>query len=79
MFGNWLRLPGLCRRKRFIGPRILAPGLGSRAMRDTAYDTRWHHFGGDSGPRRADNARGFVNHGFGFADAQRALRAARGF
>ena len=38
------------------------------------------NFGGDIGPQRVDNARGFdFDTGAGFVDAQRALRTTRGF
>jgi len=38
------------------------------------------NFGGDIGPQPVDNANGFdFDTGFGFFDAQQALRATRGF
>lgn len=67
-------------RKRFIGPRKLTPDLIYWAMRLTADDMKLRNFGGDIGPQRVDNANGFdFDTGFGFVDAQRALRATRGF
>jgi len=67
-------------RKRFIGPRVLTPDLIYWAMRLTADDMKLRNFGGDIGPQRVDNANGFdFDTGFGFVDAQRALRATRGF
>ena len=46
----------------------------------TADDMKLRNFGGDIGPQRVDNANGFdFDTGFGFVDAQRALRATRGF
>jgi len=66
-------------RKRFIGPRNLTPEAIYWAMRLTARDLRLRNFGGDIGPQRVDNAAGFdFDTGFGFVDAQRALRATRG-
>ena len=67
-------------RKRFAGPRKLTPDLIYWAMRLTADDMKLRNFGGDIGPQRVDNANGFdFDTGFGFVDAQRALRATRGF
>jgi subtilisin family serine protease len=67
-------------RKRFIGPRNLTPDLIYWAMRLTADDMKLRNFGGDIGPQRVDNANGYdFDTGFGFVDAQRALRATRGF
>jgi len=67
-------------RKRFIGPRQLTPDLIYWAMRLTADDLKLRNFGGDIGPQRVDNANGYdFDTGFGFVDAQRALRATRGF
>jgi subtilisin family serine protease len=67
-------------RKRFAGPRELTPDLIYWAMRLTADDMKLRNFGGDIGPQRVDNATGFdFDTGFGFVDAQRALRATRGF
>jgi subtilisin family serine protease len=67
-------------RKRFIGPRRLTPDLIYWAMRLTADDMKLRNFGGDIGPQRVDNADGYdFDTGFGFVDAQRALRATRGF
>jgi subtilisin family serine protease len=67
-------------RKRFIGPRNLTPDLIYWAMRLTADDMSLRNFGGDIGPQRVDNAHGFdFDTGFGFVDAQRALRLTRGF
>jgi subtilisin family serine protease len=67
-------------RKRFIGPRNLSPDLIYWALRLTADDLTLRNFGGDIGPQRVDNANGFdFDTGFGFVDAQRALRATRGF
>jgi subtilisin family serine protease len=66
--------------KRFIGPRILKPDAIYWALRLTADDMTLRNFGGDIGPQRVDNAPGFdFDTGFGFVDAQRALRATRGF
>jgi subtilisin family serine protease len=66
--------------KRFIGPRNLSPDLIYWALRLTADDMKLRNFGGDIGPQRVDNANGFdFDTGFGFVDAQRALRATRGF
>ena len=62
------------------GPRKLTPDLIYWAMRLTADDMKLRNFGGDIGPQRVDNANGFdFDTGFGFVDAQRALRATRGF
>ena len=67
-------------RKRFIGPRNLAPDAIYWALRLTADDMKLRNFGGDIGPQRVDNANGFdFDTGFGFVDAQRALRVTRGF
>ena len=67
-------------RKHFIGPRRLTPDLIYWAIRLTADDMKLRNFGGDIGPQRVDNANGFdFDTGFGFVDAQRALRATRGF
>ncbi len=67
-------------RKRFAGPRNLTPDLIYWALRLTADDLKLRNFGGDIGPQRVDNANGFdFDTGFGFVDAQRALRATRGF
>jgi subtilisin family serine protease len=67
-------------RKHFIGPRNLDPDAIYWAMRLTADDMKLRNFGGDIGPQRVDNAKGFdFDTGFGFVDAQRALRATRGF
>ena len=66
--------------KRFIGPRNLSPDAIYWALRLTADDMKLRNFGGDIGPQRVDNANGFdFDTGFGFVDAQRALRATRGF
>jgi subtilisin family serine protease len=66
-------------RKRFIGPRNLTPDAIYWALRLTADDLELRNFGGDIGPQRVDNADGFdFDTGFGFVDAQRALRAIRG-
>ena len=67
-------------RKRFIGPRNLTPDAIYWAMRLTADDMKLRNFGGDIGPQRVDNANGFdFDTGFGFVDAQRALRLTSGF
>ena len=67
-------------RKRFIGPRNLSPDAVYWAMRLTADDMKLRNFGGDIGPQRVDNANGFdFDTGFGFVDAQRALRLTSGF
>jgi subtilisin family serine protease len=67
-------------RKRFIGPRNLTPDQIYWALRLTADDMTLRNFGGDIGPQRVDNAAGFdFDTGFGFVDAQRALRVTRGF
>jgi subtilisin family serine protease len=67
-------------RKRFLGPRNLSPDLIYWVLRLTADDMALRNFGGDIGPQRVDNANGFdFDTGFGFVDAQRALRATRGF
>jgi subtilisin family serine protease len=67
-------------RKRFIGPKRLTPDFIYWAMRLTADDMKLRNFGGDIGPQRVDNANGYdFDTGFGFVDAQRALRATRGF
>jgi hypothetical protein len=58
-------------RKRFIGPGNLSPDLIYLALGLTADDIKLRNFGGDIGPQRVDNA--------GFVDAQRVLRATRGF
>jgi subtilisin family serine protease len=74
------RARDIAARKRFIGPRNLTPDLIYWAMRLTADDLKLRNFGGDIGPQRVDNAQGFdFDTGFGFVDAQRALRATRGF
>ena len=66
--------------KRFSGPRDLSPDLIYWALRLTADDMKLRNFGGDIGPQRVDNANGFdFDTGYGFVDAQRALRATRGF
>jgi subtilisin family serine protease len=67
-------------RKRFVGPRNLTPDLIYWGLRLTAGDLKLRNFGGDIGPQRVDNANGFdFDTGFGFVDAQRALRVIRGF
>ena len=67
-------------RKRFIGPRNLTPQAIYWALRLTADDMKLRNIGGDIGPQRVDNADGFdFDTGFGFVDAQRALRATRGY
>ena len=67
-------------RKHFFGPKNLTPDAVYWAMRLTADDMKLRNFGGDIGPQRVDNANGFdFDTGFGFVDAQRALRATRGF
>jgi hypothetical protein len=49
-------------------------------LRLAADDMTLRNFGGDIGPQRVDNAGGFdFDAGIGFVDAQRALRATRGF
>jgi subtilisin family serine protease len=74
------RARDLADRKRFIGPRNLDPDSIYWALRLTADDLKLRNFGGDIGPQRVDNANGFdFDTGFGFVDAQRALRATRGF
>jgi subtilisin family serine protease len=74
------RARDIAARKRFIGPKNLTPDLIYWAMRLTAGDIKLRNFGGDIGPQRVDNANGFdFDSGFGFVDAQRALRATRGF
>jgi subtilisin family serine protease len=74
------RARDIAARKRFIGPRNLTPDLIYWALRLTADDMKLRNFGGDIGPQRVDNANGFdFDTGFGFVDAQRALRATRGF
>ena len=74
------RARDIAARKRFIGPRNLTPDLIYWALRLTADDLKLRNFGGDIGPQRVDNAQGFdFDTGFGFVDAQRALRATRGF
>ena len=74
------RARDIAARKRFAGPRNLTPDLIYWAMRLTADDMKLRNFGGDIGPQRVDNANGFdFDTGFGFVDAQRALRATRGF
>jgi subtilisin family serine protease len=66
--------------KRFIGPRDLGPDVIYWVLRLTAADMKLRNFGGDIGPQRVDNAGGFdFDTGFGFVDAQRALRATKGF
>jgi subtilisin family serine protease len=67
-------------RKRFIGPRNLEPDAIYWAIRLTSDDMKLRNFGGDIGPQRVDNANGYdFDTGFGFVDAQRALRLTRGF
>jgi subtilisin family serine protease len=67
-------------RKRFVGPRQLTPDLVYWALRLSADDLKLRNFGGDIGPQPVDNAHGFdFDTGFGFVDAQRALRLTRGF
>jgi subtilisin family serine protease len=74
------RARDIAARKRFIGPRNLTPDLIYWGLRLTADDLKLRNFGGDIGPQRVDNATGFdFDTGFGFVDAQRALRAIRGF
>ncbi|MBC8026146.1 MAG: peptidase S8 [Steroidobacteraceae bacterium] len=74
------RARDIAARKRFIGPRNLTPDLIYWALRLTSDDMKLRNFGGDIGPQRVDNAQGFdFDTGFGFVDAQRALRATRGF
>jgi len=74
------RARDIAAHKRFIGPKKLAPNLIYWALRLTADDMTLRNFGGDIGPQPVDNARGFdFDTGFGFVDAQRALRATRGF
>jgi subtilisin family serine protease len=74
------RARDIAAHKRFIGPRNLSPDLVYWALRLTADDMKLRNFGGDIGPQRVDNANGFdFDTGFGFVDAQRALRATRGF
>ena len=74
------RARDIAARKRFFGPRNLSPDLIYWALRLTADDMTLRNFGGDIGPQRVDNANGFdFDTGFGFVDAQRALRATRGF
>jgi subtilisin family serine protease len=74
------RARDIAARKRFIGPRNLTPDLIYWALRLSADDMKLRNFGGDIGPQRVDNANGFdFDTGFGFVDAQRALRATRGF
>jgi hypothetical protein len=59
-----------------ICPRTQSTGL----LRLIADHQRLRNFGGDIGPQRVDNAHGFdFDTGFGFVNAQRALRALRGF
>jgi len=70
----------LAARKRFIGRRNLTPDAIYWALRLTADDMRLRYLDGDIGPQRVDNANGFdFDTGLGFVDAQRALRATRGF
>ena len=67
-------------RKHFFGPRNLSPDVIYWTLRLTADDMKLRNFGGDIGPQRVDNANGYdFDTGFGFVDAQRALRATRGF
>jgi hypothetical protein len=67
-------------RKRFTGTRNLSPNLIYWALRLTTGDMKPRNIGGDIGPQGVDNADGFdFDPGFGFMDAQRALRATRGF
>jgi len=74
------RARDISQRKRFIGPRKLTPDAIYWALRLTADDMKLRNFGGDIGPQRVDNARGFdFDTGFGFVDARRALRVTRGF
>ncbi len=74
------RARDIAARKRFNGPKILAPDLVFRALRLTADEMKLRNFGGDIGPQPVDNANGFdLDTGFGFVDAQRALRSTRGF
>jgi subtilisin family serine protease len=74
------RARDIAARKRFIGPRNLSPDQIYWTLRLTADDLKLRNFGGDIGPQRVDNANGFdFDTGFGFVDAQRALRASRGF
>jgi subtilisin family serine protease len=74
------RARDIAARKRFLGPRVLTPDLIYWGLRLTAADLKLRNFGGDTGPQRVDNANGFdFDTGFGFVDAQRALRVIRGF
>jgi subtilisin family serine protease len=67
-------------KKRFQGPKKLTPNAIYQVLRLTADDMTLRNFGGDIGPQPVDNAPGFdFDTGFGFVDAQRALRATRGF
>ena len=67
-------IPGTTKLER------LDENIGAVALRLTADDMKLRNFGGDIGPQRVDNANGFdFDTGFGFVDAQRALRATRGF
>ncbi len=74
------RARDIAARKRFNGPKNLTPDLVFRALRLTADEMKLRNFGGDIGPQPVDNANGFdLDTGFGFVDAQRALRSTRGF
>jgi subtilisin family serine protease len=67
-------------RKHLNGPKKLTPNAIYWTLRLTADDMTLRNFGGDIGPQRVDNAKGFdFDTGFGFVDAKRALRATRGF
>ena len=66
-------------RERYRGGRGRFMGAGIRP-RMPPTDVKPGNIGGDIGPQRVDNANGFdFDTGFGFVDAQRALRATRGF
>jgi subtilisin family serine protease len=67
-------------RKRFLGSRQLTPDLIYWTLRLTSRDMKLRNFGGEIGPQRVRSAEGFdFDTGFGFVDAQRALRSIRGF
>jgi hypothetical protein len=66
--------------KRFFGPRRLTPDLIYWVLRLTADDMHLRNFGGVIGPQPITNGNDFdFDSGFGFVDAQRALRVTRGF
>ena len=64
----------------FAAVAMLLSFSSAGASREDAAAAKVAAIGGDMDPQRVDNASGFdFDTGFGFVDAQRALRATRGF